>query len=46
MRSKTDAIDVDQICRTLGGGGHKRAAGAKLVEDLATAKRRVIDALA
>jgi phosphoesterase RecJ-like protein len=46
MRSKTDAIDVDQICRTLGGGGHKRAAGAKLAEDLATAKRRVIDALA
>jgi phosphoesterase RecJ-like protein len=45
MRSKTDAIDVDQVCRTLGGGGHKRAAGAKISIDLASAKAQVIQAL-
>lgn len=45
MRSKTDAIDVDQACRTMGGGGHKRAAGAKVAATIAETKARILHAL-
>jgi phosphoesterase RecJ-like protein len=45
MRSKPgpDAIDVNALTRALGGGGHARAAGAKMVGvGLDEAKRRVL----
>lgn len=47
MRSKPgpDAIDVNKVCRTLGGGGHARAAGAKLNCGLMQARARVVKAL-
>ncbi|MCC6661657.1 MAG: DHH family phosphoesterase [Phycisphaerales bacterium] len=40
-----DAVDVNAIARKLGGGGHIRAAGAKLNLPLAEATKRVIEAL-
>jgi phosphoesterase RecJ-like protein len=46
LRSKTDAIDVDKVCRAFGGGGHVRAAGAKVPVELSEAKRRLMEALA
>jgi phosphoesterase RecJ-like protein len=46
LRSKTDAIDVDKVCRLFGGGGHIRAAGAKVPLELSEAKRRLMEALA
>lgn len=45
LRSKTDEIDVDLICRSLGGGGHKRAAGAKVNATLAETRARLLAAL-
>jgi phosphoesterase RecJ-like protein len=39
------SMDVNAVARTLGGGGHIRAAGAKVNASLADAKRRVIEAL-
>lgn len=45
LRSKTDDIDVDLICRTLGGGGHKRAAGAKVQLSLQETKAKVLAAI-
>ncbi|QOJ01536.1 MAG: bifunctional oligoribonuclease/PAP phosphatase NrnA [Phycisphaeraceae bacterium] len=45
LRSKTDAVDVDLVARTMGGGGHKRAAGAKVRAGLAEARTRVLAAL-
>jgi phosphoesterase RecJ-like protein len=51
MRSKPsewegkDPIDVNAVCNTLGGGGHARASGARVREDLATTKRMIIEAL-
>lgn len=45
LRSKTDEIDVDQVCRTLGGGGHKRAAGAKVNATLAETRAKLLAAL-
>jgi phosphoesterase RecJ-like protein len=39
------AVDVNEIARKLGGGGHVRAAGAKMSLPLAEAKKRVIEAL-
>jgi tRNA nucleotidyltransferase (CCA-adding enzyme) len=43
-RSSVDTIDVGQICQSLGGGGHARAAAA-LVRDgnLLTIQQRVLD---
>lgn len=49
MRSKPgpDAVDVNAATRRLGGGGHARAAGAKMPGvDLAEARRRVLAVLA
>ena len=45
LRSKTDDVDVDLICRTMGGGGHKRAAGAKVRMGLAETRSKVIAAI-
>lgn len=47
MRSKDgdDAVDVNAVARRLGGGGHVRAAGAKVRVPLAEARRMVIEAL-
>lgn len=47
MRSKpgVDAVDVNAVCRTLGGGGHARAAGAKLNCGLMQARAAVMKAL-
>lgn len=47
MRSKPgpDAVDVNAVCMTLGGGGHARAAGVKLGVGLMQARARVIRAL-
>ena len=45
MRSKPgpDAVDVNALTRALGGGGHARAAGAKMPGvDLEEARRRVL----
>lgn len=39
------AVDVNAIARKLGGGGHLRAAGAKLSLPLGEAKMRVLEAL-
>ncbi|MEX2218908.1 MAG: DHH family phosphoesterase [Phycisphaerales bacterium] len=47
LRSKSgpDAPDVNAIAGRLGGGGHIRAAGAKVSADLATTRARVIEAV-
>lgn len=39
------AVDVNAIARKLGGGGHIRAAGAKLSLPLDEARKRIIEAL-
>lgn len=44
LRSKGD-IDVSKVAVILGGGGHKNAAGARLVMPLEEAKAKVIAAL-
>ncbi|MGJ8635289.1 MAG: DHH family phosphoesterase [Phycisphaerales bacterium] len=38
-------VDVNQVCNTLGGGGHARAAGAKVRQGLEETKRLLIEAL-
>lgn len=47
FRSKElpDAVDVNVVARTLGGGGHARAAGARMACGLSEARRRVLEAL-
>ncbi|MFN8441533.1 MAG: CBS domain-containing protein [Caldilineaceae bacterium] len=45
-RSTTDAIDVGEITRRLGGGGHARAAAATLhIVSLSTVRQRLLRAL-
>lgn len=39
------AVDVNQVCQSLGGGGHARAAGAKVRASLEDTKQMLIDAL-
>lgn len=39
------ALDVNAVARTLGGGGHVRAAGAKVKAPLAEAKARIVAAM-
>jgi len=38
-------VDVDQVARRFGGGGHKNAAGARVRGPLAEAKRAILAAL-
>lgn len=47
MRSKSikGSADVNAAAKELGGGGHVRAAGAKVYADLATTKAKVLDAI-
>jgi bifunctional oligoribonuclease and PAP phosphatase NrnA len=47
LRSKNrpSAPDVNQVARKLGGGGHVRAAGAKVAADLETTRRMLLEAL-
>lgn len=51
LRSKPDEwegkppVDVNQVCNTLGGGGHARAAGAKIRLPLEQATLKLIEAL-
>ena len=52
MRSKSEPwdgrqpVDVARVCATMGGGGHARAAGARVRGTLAEVKRKIIEALA
>ncbi len=43
LRSR-DAVNVAEIARRFGGGGHARAAGLRLDEDIDSLKARLIDA--
>ena len=45
LRSR-DAINVAEIARRFGGGGHARAAGVRAGEDINTLKSRLIDSCA
>lgn len=47
LRSKPgpNLIDVNEVCRKFGGGGHRQAAGARLKLGLDEAKRQVIAAI-
>ena len=42
MRSKDDRIDVNKICSEFGGGGHPRAAGARIRGDLEEVRSKVL----
>jgi len=44
IRSNTD-VAIDQVTRTLGGGGHQKAAGATVEGSLEEVKQKVIDLL-
>jgi phosphoesterase RecJ-like protein len=43
MRSKVDRIDVNKICGEFGGGGHPRAAGARLRGGLEEVRNKVLE---
>jgi phosphoesterase RecJ-like protein len=45
MRSKDERVDVSRICGLFGGGGHKLAAGARIVGSLADVQDRVAAAV-
>jgi len=42
MRSKGDRIDVNKICSEFGGGGHRRAAGARIRGSLEEVRSKVL----
>jgi bifunctional oligoribonuclease and PAP phosphatase NrnA len=42
MRSKDDQIDVNKICGEFGGGGHPRAAGARIRGNLEEVRSKVL----
>jgi len=42
MRSKDDRVDVNKICSEFGGGGHRRAAGARIRGNLAEVRSKVL----
>ncbi|MFI4898572.1 MAG: bifunctional oligoribonuclease/PAP phosphatase NrnA [Phycisphaerales bacterium JB059] len=48
LRSKggDHAVDVNQVAQKLGGGGHARAAGARVMAPLADTKAKLLEALA
>jgi phosphoesterase RecJ-like protein len=43
MRSKDDSIDVNKICGEFGGGGHPRAAGARLRGGLEEVRNKILE---
>lgn len=45
LRSKTEKVNVNQIANLFGGGGHKAAAGARIVGSPLSVQRRVIGAI-
>jgi phosphoesterase RecJ-like protein len=45
LRSKSDAVDVNQVAQQFGGGGHRAAAGARLEGTPLAVQRRVLRAL-
>jgi len=45
LRSKTDKVNVSDICALFGGGGHSAAAGARIVGSPLAIQRRVIAAI-
>jgi phosphoesterase RecJ-like protein len=42
MRSKNDRVDVNKICGEFGGGGHPRAAGARIRGSLEEVRSKVL----
>jgi len=42
MRSKSDRVDVNKICGEFGGGGHPRAAGARIRGNLKEVSSKVL----
>lgn len=45
LRSKTDAVNVNDIAALFGGGGHRAAAGARIPGKPATVQRQVLNAI-
>ena len=45
LRSKSDKVNVSQICAQFGGGGHSAAAGARIAGRPLTTQRRVVAAI-
>ena len=45
FRSKSDAVDVNEVARQFGGGGHRAAAGARIAGRPLTVQRRVLAAV-
>jgi len=45
MRSKSDTVDVCAICQKFGGGGHTRAAGARVRGTLPEVEQKVLEAI-
>src|SRR6185295_15582569 len=45
LRSKSDRIDVNEIARQFGGGGHQAAAGARIPGRPLSVQRRVLGAI-
>jgi phosphoesterase RecJ-like protein len=45
MRSKSDSADVCAICMKFGGGGHTRAAGARIRGTLGEVEQKVLEAI-
>jgi bifunctional oligoribonuclease and PAP phosphatase NrnA len=43
MRSKNDRIDVNKICGEFGGGGHPRAAGARIRGGLEEVRNKILE---
>ena len=45
LRSKDDRVDVNEVAKLFGGGGHRAAAGARIVGRPLSVQRRVVAAL-
>ena len=45
LRSKSNQVNVSDICGQFGGGGHPAAAGARIVGSPLSTQRRVVAAL-
>ncbi|MFO1498114.1 MAG: bifunctional oligoribonuclease/PAP phosphatase NrnA [Verrucomicrobiota bacterium] len=45
LRSKDEKVDVNEVAKTFGGGGHKAAAGARIAGRPLSVQRRVVAAL-
>jgi len=45
LRSKSDAVNVSEIAKQFGGGGHHAAAGARLRGSAVSTQRKVLAAV-